>query len=55
MHSLLPVSVAHSWFVYFLQPFFDEYEAEKMVYEEQMKVYRNSPAYKKFLETKKMG
>ncbi len=37
------------------QPYCDEYEAEKVVYNEQLKVYRNSPAYKKWLEAKMQG
>lgn len=37
------------------QPFHDEYDAEKAVYAEQMKVYRNSPAYKRWLELKQQA
>ena len=37
------------------QPYFEEYEAEKANYTEQMKVYRNSPAYKRWLELKQQG
>ena len=34
------------------QPYFDEYEAEKAVYTEQMKIYRNSPAFKRWIDAK---
>lgn len=37
------------------QPYNDEYEAEKAIYTEQLKVYRNSTAYKKWLEAKQQG
>ena len=37
------------------QPYCDEYEAEKLVYNEQLKVYRNSTAYKRWLEAKMQG
>lgn len=37
------------------QPYFEEYEQEKAVYNEQMKVYRNSPAYKRWLDAKQQG
>ena len=37
------------------QPYHDEYEAEKAVYVEQMKAYRSSPAYKRWLELKQQG
>ena len=37
------------------QPFCDEYESEKLVYNEQLKVYRNSTAYKRWLEAKTQG
>lgn len=37
------------------QPYLEEYEAEKANYAEQMKVYRNSPAYKRWLELKQQG
>lgn len=37
------------------QPYFEEYEAEKASYTEQMKAYRNSPAYKRWLELKQQG
>ena len=37
------------------QPFFDEYEAEKIVYAEQMKMYKSSPAYKRWMEAKQQG
>ena len=37
------------------QPFFEEYEAEKAIYTEQLKAYRNSPAYKRWLEVKQQG
>lgn len=37
------------------QPYVDEYESEKVVYNEQMKVYRSSPAYKRWLELKQQG
>lgn len=37
------------------QPYCDEYEAEKLVYNEQMKVYRNSTAYKRWMEQKMLG
>ena len=37
------------------QPYHDEYEAEKAVYLEQMKAYRSSPAYKRWLELKQQG
>ena len=38
-----------------LQPYFDEYEAEKSIYHEQLKVYHNSPSYKRWLEEKRLG
>jgi SWI/SNF-related matrix-associated actin-dependent regulator of chromatin subfamily E protein 1 len=37
------------------QPYHDEYEAEKAVYVEQMKAYRSSPAYKRWLELKQQA
>ena len=37
------------------QPYFEEYEAEKAVYVEQLKRYKNSPAYKKWMEAKAQG
>jgi len=37
------------------QPYFEEYEQEKAVYNEQMKVYRNSPAYKRWLDAKQQA
>lgn len=37
------------------QPYIEEYESEKLVYNEQLKVYRNSPAYKRWLEAKMQG
>lgn len=37
------------------QPFCDEYEAEKAVYNEQVKIYRNSPSYKRWMEAKMQG
>ena len=37
------------------QPYFEEYEAEKAVYAEQLKRYKNSPAYKKWMEAKAQG
>ena len=37
------------------QPYFEEYEAEKAVYVEQVKRYKNSPAYKKWMEAKQQG
>ena len=37
------------------QPFFDEYEHEKAIYTEQMKAYKNSPAYKRWIEVKQQG
>ena len=37
------------------QPYHDEYEAEKAVYAENMKAYRSSPAYKRWLELKQQG
>ena len=37
------------------QPFFDEYEREKAIYNEQMKVYKNSPAYRRWIEAKQQG
>lgn len=35
-----------------LQRYLDEWEAEKVTYSEQLKVYHNSPAYKTWLEAK---
>ncbi len=35
------------------QPFFEEYEAEKAIYTEQMKIYKSSPAYKRWIEAVK--
>ena len=37
------------------QPYFEEYEAEKACYTEQMKIYRSSPAYKRWQEQKQQG
>ena len=37
------------------QPYFEEYEQEKAVYNEQLKAYRNSPAYKRWLDAKQQG
>ena len=37
------------------QPYIDEYEKEKVVYTEQMKVYKNSSAYKRFMDAKTQG
>ena len=37
------------------QPFIDEYEQEKAVYDDLIKQYRNSTAYKQYVEAKKMG
>ena len=37
------------------QPYVDEYETEKVRYTEQMKIYRSSPAYKRWLELKQQG
>lgn len=37
------------------QPYFDEYEAEKSIYHEQLKVYHNSPSYKRWLEEKRLA
>lgn len=37
------------------RPYNDEYEAEKAIYTEQLKAYRNSPVYKKWLEAKQQG
>lgn len=37
------------------QPFNDEYEADKARYNEQLKVYRNSPAFKRWQEAKQQG
>lgn len=37
------------------QPYQDEYESEKALYTEQMKIYRSSPAYKRWLELKQQA
>ena len=37
------------------QPYLDAYESEKVVYLEQVKVYKNSTAYKRWLEAKQQG
>ncbi len=37
------------------QPYCDEYEAEKLVYNEQIKAYRNSSTYKRWVEAKIQG
>ena len=37
------------------QPYCDEYESEKLVYNEQIKIYRSSTAYKRWVEAKTQG
>ncbi|XP_065882679.1 SWI/SNF-related matrix-associated actin-dependent regulator of chromatin subfamily E member 1-like [Dysidea avara] len=37
------------------QPYFEEYEAEKILYHEQLKIYHNSPSYKRWLEEKRLA
>ena len=37
------------------QPYFEEYEQEKVIYNEQLKAYRSSPAYKRWVEAKQHG
>lgn len=37
------------------QPYIDEYEREKVVYTEQLKVYKNSSAYKRWMDAKTQG
>ncbi len=37
------------------QPFNDEYEADKARYNEQLKAYRNSVAYRRWQEAKQQG
>lgn len=37
------------------QPYNEEYESEKLIYNEQLKAYRNSTAYKRWMEQKMQG
>ncbi len=37
------------------QPYIDEYEREKVKYTEQIKIYKNSPAYKRWMDMKAQG